>query len=283
MGTKSPQENKRLVLEAFDTLFNKRDYAKATEFWSENYIQHSAHIPPGREGLFSLVRNLPDTLRYQNQRILAEGDYLILHGRFSGHGRPRSWVVADIVRMEDGRLAEHWDVIQDEATAAESRSGLPMFGTSFAEPDHNSDSAIPGSTLTVEEAQNIVAPLYDALNEPGKKDVAALLNKATNPDYRSYSTNEDWLTRDQLAEVFKKIGSAVPDLRWTIKDIQTIGDQIVVRGEATGTPVREFWGAKPTGKSFKTMAIDVFTVKSGKLASAYHVENWMTALQQISA
>lgn len=78
------------------------------------------------------------------------------------------------------------------------------------------------------------------------------------------------------------MGSVTQDLRWTIKDIQTFGDQIVVRGEATGTPVGEFWGAKPTGKSFKTMAVDVFTVKNGKLASAYHVENWMTALQQIS-
>ena len=104
---------------------------------------------------------------------------------------------------------------------------------------------------------------------------------ATNPDYRSYHTNEDWLTRGQLAEVFKNIGSAVPDLQWTIKDIQTLGNQIVVRGEATGTPKGEFWGAEPSGKSFKTMAIDVFTVKNGKLASAYHVENWMTALQQI--
>jgi predicted ester cyclase len=135
--------------------------------------------------------------------------------------------------------------------------------------------------MTVEEARRIVGPLYEALNEPAKKDVAALLADATNPDYRSYSTNEDWLTRDQLAEVFRNMGLVIPDLRWAIKDVLTVGDQIVVRGEATGTPVLEFWGAKPTGKSFKTMSIDVFTVKNGKLASAYHVENWMTALQQI--
>jgi predicted ester cyclase len=127
-----------------------------------------------------------------------------------------------------------------------------------------------------------VAPLYEALNEPGKKNVADLLANATDPDYRSYSTNEDWLTRDQLADVFKTLGSIIPDLRWTIRDIQAFGDQIVVRGEATGTPKRELFGAKPTGKSFKTMALDLFTVKNGKLASAYHVENWMTALQQIS-
>jgi predicted ester cyclase len=82
--------------------------------------------------------------------------------------------------------------------------------------------------------------------------------------------------------VFEMLGSVVPDLRWMIEDIRTFGDQIVVRGEATGTPTGELFGAKPTGKSFKTMALDVFTVRDGKLASAYHVENWMTALQQIS-
>ena len=282
MSLKSDEETKAMVLKAFDTLFNKRDYAKAAEFWSETYIQHSAHIEPGRDGLFNLIRSLPDTLRYENALILAEGDYVMLHGRFSGHGRPRSWIAADILRIEDGRLAEHWDVLQDEATKEESRSGLPMFGSSFAEPDHQPAPAVAASILTIEEARRIVAPLYDALNQPGKKDVAALLAKACNPDYRSYGTNEDWLTREQLAEVFKMIGSAVPDLRWTIEDIQTFGDQIVVRGEAAGTPTGELFGAKPTGKSFKTMALDLFTVKNGKLASAYHVENWMTALQQIS-
>jgi predicted SnoaL-like aldol condensation-catalyzing enzyme len=131
----SAEETKAIVLEAFDTLFNRRDYAKAAEFWSETYIQHSAHIPPGRDGLFNLIRSLPNTLRYENALILAEGNYVMLHGRFSGHGRPRSWIAADILRMEGERLAEHWDVLQDETTAAESQSGLPMFGRSFAEPD----------------------------------------------------------------------------------------------------------------------------------------------------
>jgi predicted SnoaL-like aldol condensation-catalyzing enzyme/predicted ester cyclase len=280
MSTNSPKQNEKLVLEAFDALFNRRDYKTAEQFWSPSYIQHSAHIDPGRDGLFNLIKSLPDTLRYENDRIFAAGDYVMLHGRFSGHGRPRAWIAADILRMEDGLLAEHWDVLQDEATRTESRSGLPMFGTSFAEPDRQTCAA--ASPLSVEQARAIVAPLYDALNQPAKKDVPALLARAANPDYKSYSTNEDWLTRDQLADVFKTLGAAVPDLRWTIKDIQTFGDQIVVRGEATGTPERELFGAKPTGKSFKTMSIDLFTVKDGKLASAYHVENWMGAFQQMS-
>jgi predicted SnoaL-like aldol condensation-catalyzing enzyme len=125
-------KNKALVLEAFDTLFNKHDYATAAKFWSSHYIQHSAHIPPGREGLLNLVKSLPPTLKYEHGTILAEGDLVIVHGRFSNFGLPVNWIAADIVRIEDGMLAEHWDVIQDEATKQESKSGLPTFGEEFS-------------------------------------------------------------------------------------------------------------------------------------------------------
>jgi Uncharacterized protein conserved in bacteria len=125
------EKNKALVLEAFDTLFNKRDYAAAEKYWSPTYIQHSAHIEPGRDGLFNLIRSAPPTLRYEHQLIVAEDDYVIIHGRFSGRGQPAAWIAADIVRIENDRLAEHWDVLQDEATKTESKSGRPMFGDHF--------------------------------------------------------------------------------------------------------------------------------------------------------
>jgi predicted SnoaL-like aldol condensation-catalyzing enzyme len=133
MSQSKEAKNKALVLKAFDTLFNKRDYAAAERFWSPNYIQHSAHIKPGREGLFNLIGSLPPTLKYESDIIVAEGDFVIAHGRFSGHGRPRSWVAADVVRIEGDVLAEHWDVLEDEVTRAESESGLPMFGDRFAD------------------------------------------------------------------------------------------------------------------------------------------------------
>ena len=129
----TPDRNKALVLEAFDTLFNKRNYEVAARFWSDRYIQHSAHIEPGREGLFNLVKASPASLKYEPGMIVAEGDFVIVHGRFSGTGRPRNWIAADVVRIADGVLAEHWDVLQDEAACAESKSGLPMFGDSFAD------------------------------------------------------------------------------------------------------------------------------------------------------
>ncbi len=131
MAATIAEKNKALVMTAFDTLFNQRDYEAAKQFWSDTYIQHSAHIEPGREGLFGLIRASPSTLRYESQLILAEDDYVIAHGRFSGTGRERSWIAADIVRVEDGLLKEHWDVLQDEASRSESVSGLPMFGSTF--------------------------------------------------------------------------------------------------------------------------------------------------------
>ena len=132
MATELENKNKELVLKGFDTLFNKRDYAAAEKLWSPNYIQHSAHIPPGREGLFNLVNGIPQTLKYEHGTIVAEGDFVIVHGRFSGMGVPVNWIAADILRIKDGVMAEHWDVIQDEASRSSSKSGLPMFGDKFS-------------------------------------------------------------------------------------------------------------------------------------------------------
>lgn len=131
MSENIQSKNKALVLKAFDTLFNRRDYAGAEKFWSPRYIQHSAHIEPGREGLFNLVKSLPATLKYEPGMIVADGDFVIVHGRFSNFGLPVNWIAADILRIKDGILVEHWDVIQDEATEEQSKSKAPMFGASF--------------------------------------------------------------------------------------------------------------------------------------------------------
>ena len=131
MSQTKQEKNKALVLEAFDTLFNKRDYTAAERYWSPRYIQHSAHIGPGRDGLFNLIKSIPPTLKYEPGTIVAEGDFVIVHGRFSDFGAPVNWIAADIVRIQDGILVEHWDVIQDEATEEQSKSGAPMFGKTF--------------------------------------------------------------------------------------------------------------------------------------------------------
>src|SRR6202007_403760 len=123
-------KNKAIVLEAFNTLFNRRDYAAAESFWSPDYIQHSAHIEPGRDGLSNPFKTHPPTLKYEPGTIVADGEFVIVHGRFSGF-QAVSWIAADILRIKDGLLVDHWDVIQDEATKGGSKSSQPMFGTEF--------------------------------------------------------------------------------------------------------------------------------------------------------
>ncbi len=127
----TPEQNKALVLKAFNALFNERDFATAEALWSDKYLQHSAHIPPGREGLFGLVRSLPENASWESGPIVAEGNYVFVQSRFSNIGAPTALVTIDIVRFENGKLAEHWDVWQEEATKAGSKSGLPMFGDRF--------------------------------------------------------------------------------------------------------------------------------------------------------
>jgi predicted SnoaL-like aldol condensation-catalyzing enzyme len=127
------ERNKAIVKEAFDAVFNKRDETAFERFWSPDYIQHSAHIPPGRDGLKALVAKLPDTLRYEIGHIVSEGDYVMVHGRFSGIGQPKAWIAADIILMSEGKLVEHWDVIENEVREDESPSGNPMFGEKFSD------------------------------------------------------------------------------------------------------------------------------------------------------
>ena len=123
-------KNKTLVLEAFNAAFNERDPSAYERYWSFDYVQHSAHIAPGRDGLRALIASQPSGLKYEHDLIVAEGDLVVVHGRYSGFA-PTAWVVSDFVRVVDGKLVEHWDVIEDEVPRESSASGLPMFGTEF--------------------------------------------------------------------------------------------------------------------------------------------------------
>jgi predicted SnoaL-like aldol condensation-catalyzing enzyme len=133
MNVASEATNKALVLVALDTLFNERNYCVAEQYWSPDLILHCAHIAPGRHGLFEFVKAAPETLRYEPGVIVGNDNYVIVHGRLLGNGRPRNWIIASILRIEDGCVAEQWEVVQAEAAQAESKSGHPMFGDRFLE------------------------------------------------------------------------------------------------------------------------------------------------------
>lgn len=124
------EKNKELLIKGFEVLFNQRDFAEAEKFWSPDYIQHSAHIEPGGEGLFALVKSLPAGANWEHGIIMAEGDHVMVHSR-STNPDGSAIVVVDIMRIKDGVFQGHWDVIQPEASEAESKSKLPMFGDRF--------------------------------------------------------------------------------------------------------------------------------------------------------
>lgn len=124
-------KNKVTVIEAFETLFNRRDYQAAERFWAPDYIQHASHLEQGREGLFKEARQLPPAFRWSYDMIAAEGDLVWVHGRYSGRDVPTNWIAVDILKVKDGVFVEHWDVLQDEVSRTVSKSGLPMFGEAF--------------------------------------------------------------------------------------------------------------------------------------------------------
>ncbi|CAB3764243.1 nuclear transport factor 2 family protein [Paraburkholderia humisilvae] len=132
MAATLEEKNTALVLEALDTLFNRKNYAQAAQFWSESYVQHSRHVPAGRDGLFGLVRALAD-VRFEYDMAIAQGDFVWVHSRYTSSASPAALIGVDIIRIEDGKLVEHWDVLQDEATRSESAGGHPMFGSTFAD------------------------------------------------------------------------------------------------------------------------------------------------------
>ena len=144
--------------------------------------------------------------------------------------------------------------------------------------------SLPGiahaQTLTTEQARAAIAPFYQALN--AGNDAVALVNQATSPDWVSCGGNDVCRPRDQVGASIAGLQKTVPDLKWEIKEVLVSGDRAIVRGEASGTPVGPLMGVPPGGKSFRIMSIDVHTIKDGKLIRAYHVEDWMGAVRQLS-
>jgi len=144
-------------------------------------------------------------------------------------------------------------------------------------------TSVWAQSMTVEQARKQVAPFYEMLNQPATKDIKALSEQALSPDWKSYSSETDFKGRDGFVAQVGGFGKLIPDLKWDIKDVMVDGNRIIVRSEASGTPVAPFFGVPPSGKSFKIMTIDIHTIKDGKAITAHHVEDWASALGQLKS
>ncbi len=140
-------------------------------------------------------------------------------------------------------------------------------------------------TLTEAQARAVIAPWYALFNQPVQGDMRTLQEHVLTTDYEScwgYLAAECW-GRDTSIKVVGGFAKSIPDMKFDVKEVLVSGDRVIVRGEVTGTPAGDLFGVPHTGKSFRIMAIDIQTIRDGKIARTYHLENWLSALGQLRA
>jgi ketosteroid isomerase-like protein len=148
-----------------------------------------------------------------------------------------------------------------------------------------SASTASAQNLTEAQARAIIGPWYSLFNVATRGDVKSIQEQILTPDYEScagYLPGECW-GRDTSIKVVGNFSKSIPDMKFDIKEVLVAGDRVIIRGEVTGTPAGELFGVPHTGKSFRMMAIDIQTIRDGKIAKTYHMENWLSALGQLRA
>jgi ketosteroid isomerase-like protein len=146
-------------------------------------------------------------------------------------------------------------------------------------------SAVSAQGLSEGQVRTIIAPWYSLFNVASRGDVKAIQEQVLAADYEScsgYLPGECW-GRDTSIKVVGNFANSIPDMKFEIKEMLVAGDRVIVRGEVSGMPAGDLFGVPHTGKSFKIMAIDIQTIKDGKIAKTFHIENWLSALGQLRA
>jgi ketosteroid isomerase-like protein len=139
--------------------------------------------------------------------------------------------------------------------------------------------------LTEAQARAAIAPWYVMFNQPFQGDVQAQHEKVVVPDYKTCwgVLPADCWGREQSIKTIANFAKSIPDMKFDIKEVLVSGDRAIVRGEVSGTPSGDFFGVPYTGKSFRILAIDIQTIKDGKIVQTWHLENWLIALGQLRA
>jgi len=143
----------------------------------------------------------------------------------------------------------------------------------------------PAKSLTEEDARALLAPWYSLFNVPGRGVVRTIAEQVLTADYQSCSGNSpgECQGREKEIELVESFARTIPDMRWELLEVLVAGDRVIVRGEQSGTPAGELFGVPHGGKSFRMMAIDIHTIRDGKIAKTFHVEDWRGALEQLRA
>ena len=118
--------NKELVKTAMTALFVNRDLSALDKYWGTEYIQHNPHIASGHEAIKNIISGLGSDFKYEPGLVLEDGDFVVIHGRYTGWG-PKPMLAADYFKVQDGKLVEHWDVMQEEVPLEQTAAKTAMF------------------------------------------------------------------------------------------------------------------------------------------------------------
>ena len=141
------------------------------------------------------------------------------------------------------------------------------------------------TNLSEQQARDLIAPWYGLFNVATRGDVRAVQEAVLTEDYEScagYLPGECW-GRETSIKVVSNFATTIPDMMFEIREVLVAGDRVVVRGEVTGTPSGDLFGVPHSGKSFRIMAVDIQTIRDGRIAKTYHMENWLSAIGQLRA
>lgn len=123
-GAFAQTTNKEIVVAGMKGLFITRDASVIDKYWSPDYVQHNPMVPNGSAVLKGFVSNFGPDFKYEPGMVVAEGDLVMMHGRYTGIG-PKAMIGVDIFRLSNGKIVEHWDILQEEIV--KTASGNPMF------------------------------------------------------------------------------------------------------------------------------------------------------------
>ena len=123
----SQEDNKKVAQEFYDTIINKKDFEAARKYIGNRYKQHNPLVADGPEGLKAFIEflktNFPEA-RSEIKRTLADGDYVVLHVHSIRPPNMRGRAIIEIFRFEDGKIDEHWDVIQEIPESSANPNGM---------------------------------------------------------------------------------------------------------------------------------------------------------------
>jgi predicted SnoaL-like aldol condensation-catalyzing enzyme len=124
---KQMEENKKTVRALYEAALNKKDFAEASKYLGAKYTQHNPNAADGPEGLKGFIGFLREKFPNNHseiKRIFADGDYVIVHVHAVREPGTRGNAIIDIFRLEDGKVVEHWDVVQPIPEKAANSNGM---------------------------------------------------------------------------------------------------------------------------------------------------------------